>query len=115
MMHDSLKILFYGFSILFVTKSGGALPSLPSPLLEVGLCYFTWYTHPEIGNPLYGLRNADGVLSHAGSGNCMSKGEPVCEGFTVFPPSWQSGGCPDGKRGSSSKLDFLNRLMDLLS
>lgn len=112
-MRDSLKIRFCSYSILFIARYADALPSLPfplQPLYETGVCDFTWYTSPQTGNPLYGLGNVDGVLSHAASGHCLSKGRPTCKGFTVFPPSWQTGRCPDGKRGSSSREDILNQL-----
>ena len=104
---------FSSYSILFIAGYAAALPSLPfplHPLYEIGVCDFTWYTHPEMGNPLYKLRNADGVLSHAASGHCLSKGIPTCQGFTVLPPSWQAGRCPDGKKGPSSRLDILSQL-----
>lgn len=113
-MHGAQKIHFYGFAILFFARYGGALPSLAFPPNKAGSCDFTWYTTPEIGNPLYGQRNVDGILSHAGSGYCVSKYGPICEGFSVFPPSWQASGCSDGKRKFSPGLDFLNQLMNVL-
>ena len=112
-MRDSLKMRLGSYSILLIARYAAALPSLPFPLQPVyatGVCVFTWYTAPEKGNPLYGLRNSDGVLAHAASGRCLSKGGPTCNGFTVFPPSWQAGRCPDGKRGSSSRLVILDQL-----
>lgn len=109
-------MLLYGYLILFIAGHSGGLPSPPLPLHEVGVCDFTWYTNPESGNPLYGLRRDDGVLAHSHSGHCMSIGKPTCKGFTVYLKSWQLlGRCPNGKRGSSSRLDFLSQLMDISS
>ncbi|MCJ1264041.1 hypothetical protein MMC22_003912 [Lobaria immixta] len=55
-------MLLYGYLILFIAGYGGSLPSPPLPPLalpEVGMCAHTWYTTPEIGNPLYGLKDSD--------------------------------------------------------
>lgn len=102
----------YGYLFLFIAGYGGSIPSTSYP---PGVCDFIWYTTPELGNPVYGQGTSDGVLSHQRSGLCHHVGAAPCEGFTVYPPPSQTTGrCPNGTKGSS-RLDFLNRLMNCFS